>query len=277
MYSERGKRPLPELRPYPGQVDVALRLVHLRRRRSAALAASAAGLVVVASLLVTARGSGLAVVEPTAPFPLPAASPAPPATTAPAASPAAPVAPHAPAPDPTPFGGTSPSPLVEVAPGTRSPAPPAPGPSGRPPGTRQPRQPVTRHMMRKPAHCATLEPWCATVIKTAKDDVPWFQLLACHPASAGRATLTFEEDREVDFAVVSAWSGEEVWRWSSTEPRPAPNEHTIGAEAGWCFVWTAVWNGLGDDGRPLPAGDYVLQADVLATRPLRADTKWTQQ
>lgn len=272
MYSERGKRPLPELRPYPGQADAALRLVHLRRRRSATLAASAAGLVVVASLLVSARGSGLAVVEPADPLPAPSVAP----SAAPA--PVAPSRPSAsPSPDPAPFVPVSPTALVEVPRPTMSPTTPAPDSSGRPPAMRQGREPVRRGLMRKPTHCAPIGAWCTTIIKTAKDDVPWFQLLACHPAGTEPASLRFEEDREVDVAIVSRQTGEEVWRWSSTEPAPSPNEHTITAEAGWCFVWTVIWNGLADDGKPLPPGEYTLLGEVLSTPPMFDDTNWVEQ
>ena len=270
MYSERGKRPLPELRPYPGQADVALRLVHLRRRRSAALVASAAGLVVVASLLVTARGSGLAVVEPAAPFPLPAASS--PLVAVPAATPGV----QDPSGAPRTVPGTTPAATVPAVEETVPPVRPGPEPSGRPPADGR-RVPVRRHVMRKPTACpAPLGAWCASVIKTESKGVPWFQLLGCYTAGTGPGTLSFEYDREVDFAIVDS-EGEEVWRWSSTEPEPAENLHALTAESGWCFVWTAVWDGRGDDGLPLAPGSYTLQAEVLSQPRLDDTTDFQQQ
>jgi hypothetical protein len=53
---------LPELAPYPGQADYALRLVRVRRRRSATVAASATGAFVLA-VLVGSRGDALALLK----------------------------------------------------------------------------------------------------------------------------------------------------------------------------------------------------------------------
>lgn len=139
--------------------------------------------------------------------------------------------------------------------------------------------PIRRSNLRKPTQCVSRDAWCGDVIKTAKDDEPWFQMVVCHPpGSAEPAQLTFETTREVDFAIVDLATGEEVWRWSTPEPEPEPDEHVLYGQVGWCFVWTAVWNGLGDNGRELPPGEYSVLGEVLSKEPVDVtDDRWQVQ
>jgi hypothetical protein len=261
VWNERGG-PLRELTPYPGQAEQALRLVHVRRRRALAFVASLAGLVVLASLVLTARGGGLAMLEPVEPAVARTATPVPGGEHADpggrrghgdaAADAAAPgrALPH------TQYSAAATAPRVAAAAGP-TPAPPAPA------GPAPVRDAIRRTQAQEPFACVGTGEWCGTATATdAGNGTAELAAQVCRPAVRDPARLRFAAKQEVEFLLYSRETGEEVWRWS-TAPAP-PRPHAVVVQSGSCVTWTTQWTGLGDDGRPLPAGDYVLHAVLLS-------------
>jgi hypothetical protein len=98
-------------------------------------------------------------------------------------------------------------------------------------------------------------------------------MYVCQTPNPRPAHLSFDTEREVDFVIVDPETADELWRWSAPEPDPADAVHSLTGGGGACVVWTAVWDGLGDDGRPLPPGGYILRGEVLSNEAVRINER----
>ena len=95
------------------------------------------------------------------------------------------------------------------------------------------------------------DPYCAIPgATTRKPGVVEVSVLMCRDGSqVSDGTLTFDSDREVDFAVYRGSAL--LWRWSDDQPAAASNHHVRAVARGKCWVWWTQWAAVDDQGRPL--------------------------
>lgn len=262
---------LPYLAPLPGQADVALGMVHRRRRRSAVRTASATCALAVAAAVLTTRGPGVSMLEQTnegvprtaTAVPSPSghggetygatgprlATPRATETYGAAATPA-------PAPWPTETEEASPEPPRE------SEAPPRP----RPDVVRTRNNAVVNRAEGPtpctPAPMPTGGGWCGGLLYEKSADQVMFQLSICS-ASDGHA-LEFATEQEIDLVVRSADGSREHWRWGRGQ-HFAATRHLLVLGMEECVTWWVPWDYGDESGRRVPPGKYLVTLPVLAT------------
>jgi hypothetical protein len=116
--------------------------------------------------------------------------------------------------------------------------------------------------------------WCSSGKYRRVADGLEFGNQACPPSRAG-ATLWFRNDLEMDLTLTRAGGGAVLWRWSDGQRFPA-HQHMIYIGQGACLLWRIGWDGILDDGTPLPPGRYTMAMRMYADVDVPASA-WTFQ
>lgn len=263
-------RELPELAPFPGQVDAALALVQSRRRRSAVRTASTACGLAVAALLLTAKSPSTSLLEPTREGVVQTATAVP--------SPAGHGGETDRAAGPrfaTRVGGTDrlageddPTESPELS---ASPVAPSTGPTIRP------REDMVRERysnITNPMHVsggrrgcgpmAGTNTECSTVNYSAGEESVLLTVTLCNGTED--RVVTFPTGQESDVVVYDS-KDVEVWRWARGQEFPAgPHDVVLGPQE--CLAWTTPWDYGDESGTRVPPGRYRVMMPILSD-PMR--------
>ena len=108
------------------------------------------------------------------------------------------------------------------------------------------------------------DPYCAIAgATTRKPGVVEVSVLMCRDGSqVGDGTLTFDSDREVDFAVYRGSAL--LWRWSDSQDPASASHHVRAVARGKCWVWWTQWAAVDDKGHPL-TGTVTVRATSNAS------------
>jgi hypothetical protein len=98
--------------------------------------------------------------------------------------------------------------------------------------------------------------WCADQSYRETDDGLLFANLVCPPSRSGGA-IYFRDDRDMDLTLTTADGDDVLWRWSDGQRFPA-RKHGMYIGQGTCVAWQVRWDGILDDGTPLPPGRYTM-------------------
>ena len=104
--------------------------------------------------------------------------------------------------------------------------------------------------------------WCGDNGVSRSGNELVLQHHTCRADDGDQPQLSFPSSQEVELEVRTQ-DGDLVWRWSDRYDAHE-DPHRLAADPGGCWFWTTTWNGETDDGRALPAGDYVLRSWTLA-------------
>ncbi|MDQ1712711.1 MAG: hypothetical protein QOE45_2161 [Frankiaceae bacterium] len=256
-----------------GSADRVVRDGGLRRRRTALAAATAAGGVGALVAVVTvaggasfslgqrenglAAGGGRARVSATGTVTAPSAS----GTGGPTAS-VTPSAGGSIGPGGPPPAGPSRMPDPTPVPGSASaPAVPAPEPMRRTRTTY-----AVGDVCNDQASGRTAKGWCLRYVGALSGRSGRPATLAvelCRLPGFPTGTASFPTTQEAELTISRGSPRVEVWRWSRGTS-PARTRHGLAVGSGTCLRWTVVWSVSDDAGRPLAAGQYTLDAQVLA-------------
>jgi hypothetical protein len=274
-----GRDDEPVFAPTPQDYDMTRQRIRQRRKskgRAVAIAAGGAAVAGIAALAVSLGGGSTLVLEQN--------QPAGGGTTAPTvAAPAPPVvtASRGPAASVGVAGGRSATPVASASPGSTLPPPVG---SPQPQATTRPAEAgVTRSYSGDSnggVHVGgttcndqvgdsgthTQDTFCADGFASetrvdAQRRVPITSSVCENKGELSSRSLSFDTEREVDYAVYSGSTL--VWRWSAGRPEPSSGRHDLAVDPGECWTWRTSWRAVDAQGRALH-GDFILKTTSYA-------------
>jgi hypothetical protein len=255
------------LGPLPGQVELALAQVRDRRRRSAWAAASSFTVVVLLACVASTWRADLDIgLDPSNPGVARTAT-AVPSSRGPEGETLRAAGPRLATPSALPGPGLSGGALSYSAVASRrsaavlAPLTPSPTrPSHRPrqrlftEGKNSATNPIGPEAW--PGQACLSARWCADQSYRETNDGLLFANLVCPPSRTGGA-IYFKDDRDMDLTLTTADGDDVLWRWSDGQVFPA-RKHEMYIGQGTCVAWQVRWDGILDDGTPLPPGRYTM-------------------
>ncbi len=80
-------------------------------------------------------------------------------------------------------------------------------------------------------------------------------------AELGSKNLSFDTDREVDYAIYQGSTL--IWRWSAGRPPGTTPGHSLATDPGECWYWSTSWRAVDRQGKALH-GNFVLKTTSYA-------------
>ena len=111
-------------------------------------------------------------------------------------------------------------------------------------------------------------PWCITATVNTTVGIV-LQLQVCRDPAHAAADLSFSDAQEVDYSLSNSQGT--IWHWSTGQAF-ASSVHTLHFAAGDCFRWDTKWDGLDDEGRPVPARESLELTSHSTATELRRDS-----